>query len=228
MAAMILLNDVNVNLGSGALVARAGETYTDPVAQAAIASSGGILWPVTSASRSAAGVAAKLRANGANGVDISRVMMAGVLRTQTGVVLVKSADQSVIGTALTNDNTLAFSMQASDVWIVHYEMWITYTSNVGMQLALTVPTGALLNLMCFGVPIAGTAQNTDAEQTSTSGQGVTILDFGGSGTSAVAKCTATIVGDGVHAGNVQLQFSSAAVGDTVTIKQGSGMRAALQ
>lgn len=139
----------------------------------------------------------------------------------------KPTDQSVTSsTGLVNETAMQVTMAASDTWVVTWTLYTTFASAAGIQVAATVPTGATLNLMAVGVPINTTAQSADAEQTTSSGTGIDLLDFATSGTSGVVTVTATVVGDGTHAGTIVLQFTqTGSSGTSTTVKAGSGMTA---
>ncbi len=134
----------------------------------------------------------------------------------TPTTSVAATGQSVTSsTALVNvTNMSAITMGASDTWTVTYELWITFASTEGIQLAVTTPTGATLSFFGCLLPV-GAGSGVDCHQGSTSGTGVNFSD--GAGTAALVHIVATVVGGGTHAGSITLQFAQNSSSSTATV-----------
>jgi hypothetical protein len=158
----------------------------------------------------------------------NNMTISGVL-TYAGlpVAKVKGSDQSVSSSAvLVNETALPLAIGASDTWILTWTLYCTYSSAGKVQIAVTVPTGATLGAMLVLVSANGAA-GVLAQSAQTTGSGTGLNpSTGTTGTASVVTVTATVIGDGTHAGNVTLQFAQQVSDATATIiKAGSGMTA---
>jgi hypothetical protein len=137
---------------------------------------------------------------------------------------VKAADQSVTSsTVLVNENSLSVSMSAVAKVSVTWTLYVTMAAAAGIKLAVSVPTGATLLGTVVGIGV-GAAVGSDGELLTVSGTSVNVLDNVAFGASGIVTVTATVLGDGTHAGNITLEFAQTTSSATsTTIKAGSGM-----
>ena len=142
--------------------------------------------------------------------------------------MVKPSDQSVTSsTGLVNEVGMGpVPMGAVDTWVVRWRIWAHFVAGGGIQLAVTVPTGA--SLLFSGLGVGAVTANVGSFIATSSGGASNILNSGAE-TDGVIDLEATVVGDGTHAGAIQLQFTQTGSSGTATmIRKGSSMTAVRQ
>jgi len=140
----------------------------------------------------------------------------------------KTADQSqTSNTVLTNDNDLSFSIAANEEWVAEFFIAAgnAIASTTGINYAITVPSGAVLNvgtILMFG---QGSASSYIGLIGTTSGS---LLSFGAGGTSGNSnyiKISVWVL-NGANAGTVNLQWAQGTSSATaLTFKKGSFLQA---
>lgn len=118
----------------------------------------------------------------------------------TSTIVRKTAGQSVASsTVLVNDTHFSFAVAANDIWVVDAYADITMGVTGQIKVAMTVPSGATLNLdgLLAG---AGTAAYGNTQTSGTAIALVTVL------TAGILHVHACIV-NSTNAGTVQLQWA---------------------
>lgn len=123
---------------------------------------------------------------------------------------------------------ISFPMAAGDVWAARLTLsWTNTVADKFPRIEFTVPTGAT-GTLCVSqfATAAGAATVPNLEQaasvTSTLALGITTPSGGAASVTAfVTTIDLLVVGDGTHAGTVQLEAQQGTAGDNVTLKAGS-------
>lgn len=144
------------------------------------------------------------------------------------IVIAKSAAESVTSSAaLQNDDDLTFAIRAGDIWLVEYLLDVgALLSTTGLLLAVTVPSGATVNVSAACMPAVVTAADEYEKRSAVAG---------GTLTFAAAKLAAATdaqfrvmayVANSTNDGSITLQFGQAtSSGTAVTVRAGSFLRA---
>lgn len=144
------------------------------------------------------------------------------------IVIVKLAAESVSNSAaLQNDDELTFQIGANETWLAEFLLDVgALLSTTGILLAVTVPSGATVNVSAGCMPAVVTAADEYEKRSAVAG---------GTLTFAAAKLAAATdaqfrviayVANSTTAGAIQLQFGQAtSSGTAVTVRAGSFVRA---
>lgn len=142
----------------------------------------------------------------------------------TQVAKFKAADESVSNNTLQDDNHLTFAVAASEVWVIHYHLYVTCAvATADISLKPSVPAGATCRWGIAGVN--DTATNTVEAKRQTHPSAA--LSSGVPATSIIDPYIEFVVTveNGGNAGNVVLQWAQATTdgSNAVTLKRGSWM-----
>lgn len=137
-------------------------------------------------------------------------------------IAIQANDDPIANNVLTG--VLGVPASAGDTWVVTWTLFLTYVAGVGhgFQLAVSVPVASTLEAMMDVRTINAAAVGSfQAQQTTSSGSGLTFFGFAGPGSPGIATVVASVKNITLP-GTIQLQFASVAVsGDTTTLKAGS-------
>ena len=134
---------------------------------------------------------------------------------------------------LVADTQLTVAIGASDTWVIHWAIHFTYP-NGGIQIGMfQIPTGATWSLQAAGFldnnsPVATTpaASFYQNDLTTTPGTGAGFTFSFASGSDCVVFMTATVKGDGTHAGTLGFGFCQGTISGTpATLKARSSVSA---
>lgn len=140
----------------------------------------------------------------------------------------KTTDQSLTLTnTLTNDSHLSFAIGASEEWIADFNIDAgAALATTGVQIAITVPSGATLNVSTALMPDFLTGANSGMKRTTTSGAAMDFTALTQIGTGDAQLQLTVWVLNSTTPGTVQLQFAQSTSNATaLTFRKGSFMRA---
>ena len=124
--------------------------------------------------------------------------------------------QSLVG------SPLQIAIDTSQTW--QFTAWLdaTSSSNAGIEVGVTVPTGATLVAGAFGNSTGATAFSSDTINASATATAAYLTKTGGGGGQVVIN--GTVKTDATHSGSLMIDFLKATSG-TATLKQGCYFRA---
>jgi hypothetical protein len=140
----------------------------------------------------------------------------------------KTADQSyTTQTALQSDTDLSYSIAENEIWAVRFMLDVgAALATPGLKLSVSVPSGAVVNVVAGMIPDTVTAANVTLKRSAVASATLTFAAAGlvGVGDSIVEMMA--YVKNGATAGTVQLQFCQAtSSGTAITLRKGSWMDA---
>lgn len=144
------------------------------------------------------------------------------------IVIAKSAAESVTSSAaLQNDDDLTLAIRAGDIWLVEYLLDVgALLSTTGLLLAVTVPSGATVNVSAGCMPAIASAADEYEKRSAVAGG---TLTFAAAKLAAVTDAQFRVVAyvaNSTNDGAITLQFGQAtSSGTAVTVRAGSFMRA---
>lgn len=140
-------------------------------------------------------------------------------------IMVAAADQSITSsTTLTDATSLGFAIAANEEWTADFELDMggAFAAATGFKLAVTVPSGATLNVVVVASPETTTDASTYLKRTTTGGAALDFTLANCAGYNQALVRVSVWVLNSTNAGTVQLQIAqSTSSGTALTLRKGS-------
>lgn len=144
------------------------------------------------------------------------------------ITIVKTAAESVSNSAaLQDDDVLTFAILPGETWLCEYLLDVgALLSTTGILLAVTVPSGATVNVSAGCMPAVVTAADEYEKRSAVAGGTLTFAAAKLAAATDAQFRVVAFVANSTNAGSITLQFGQAtSSGTAVTVRAGSFVRA---